>query len=1185
MPLPSNPLLPALDPARSAVVEACAGSGKTWLLVSRMLRLLLAGAAPSELLAITFTRKAAAEMRTRLDVWLTDLALLPDDAAVAFLVQRGLDEASARAALPRARGLLEGVLTARPGPLITTFHGWFFHLLSRAPLSLRLPGEVIEDAVLLRAEAWHTFAETLGQARGGKEETAFAELAADLSLGSLRELLEGMLARRAEWWAAGLGRENPLAATCADLEQRLGVSEAEDVIGELFAAPSDPERPGLCRPSPALPRTPPPHAGEGLGEGATVQASPRRVHRFVEACREYLALVKENHARGLKGDGERAAQLEAALLAIDFAPTLPPTRAFSPDGGGGKGAALARLRAVFLTQKNTVLARKPGNELDRRLGPANAERYLELHHRLGEQVRRAVERLAEQRALRLNRLGLCIGQAYLDAYQRVKAERGGLDFSDGELEAARLLADEEAAAAVLTRLDARWKHLLLDEFQDTNPLQWRILRAWLEAYGADAERPGVFMVGDPKQSIYRFRRAEPRLFEAAAAWLEARFDARRFPQNETRRCAPRVVAWVNALFAERPDYPGFTAHTAHQTRLPGWCELHAEPPAQAAATTTPFRNPLAEPPPVTAHRRAGEAAWVAGRIRAVVGNLQVVSAGAVAPPDPATRPARYADVLVLYASRTDLAVFEDAFRQAGVPYLTDRRGGLLETLEASDLMALLTALMTPLDDLALAHALKSPVFGCTDADLQILSRGGGAWWPGLADWAAADAAPDRVRRAWTLLDGWRALAGELPVHDLLDRVFHEGDVAARYARAVPDTLRAPVLANLDGLLNLSLSLSGGRYPSLSRFLDELRQLRDQAGQDGPDEPPAAAGDAVRLSTIHGAKGLEAPVVFLIKADQAGGSDAHFGVALDWPPDADRPAHFSLHGSAEWRGPGRDDLFERERLQAERERLNLLYVAMTRARQALFVSGVDDGRAESWLAQARDAQERAQREGLPEMAWAAPSPSPGWGRDGGLAARQPAAPPPVFLPMGEGSLRVGARLPPAGPEAEFGIQVHAWLEGVTEGADAAALRARLNLEGRQAESVADVAGRILGLPELAAAFDPARHLRAHNELEFLDREGRIARIDRLVEFEAEVWVLDYKTGGLDEPDLGRRAAPHLPQMAGYLAAARALCPGKAVRGVLAFGDGRAHWLEDGAAAGDGALDGTDTAGRPLPPSAP
>ncbi len=1109
---PDSSLLPALDPARDAVVEACAGSGKTWLLVSRMIRLLLAGAEPSELLAITFTRKAAAEMRERLDAWLADLALLADAEAVDFLVQRGLDEAQAWTRLPAARGLLEKVLAARPGPMITTFHGWFFHLLSRAPLSLRPPGDIIEDAALLREEAWHALAEKLGRERGGAVEAAFAELAAELPLASLRELLDGLLARRAEWWAAGRGSADPVAAACLALEQLLGVREADPVAEDLLDSPA-----------------------------------------FLADCREYLALVARNGAAGLKGDVERAEGLERVI------------RPGAALGGAGK-ARFEALRSVFLTQKNTILVRKPGNEMDKRLGAQGAARYLELHQGLGEQILRTLHRLAEQRALRLNRLGLVVGQAYLDLYQALKAERGGLDFSDGELEAAKLLEDEDAAAAVLMKLDCRWKHLLLDEFQDTNPLQWRILRAWLEAYGLDGTRPTVFMVGDPKQSIYRFRRAEPRLFEAASKWLEHRFAARRFPHNETRRCAPRVVAWVNALFEEREDYPGFARHVAHQTGLSGWCEAHAAPRDEREIPHIPFRNPLLEPPPVAPHKRAAEAAWVAARIRDVVDHLLIG--------DGAAR-ARYADILVLYATRADLAVFENAFRQAGIPYLGDRRGGLLDTLEARDLAALLTVLVTPLDDLALAHCLKSPMFAFTDADLSRLAREedreesgeADSWWRRLEDWARATDAPPRVVRAAALLAGWRDRVGRLPVHDLLDRIFHEADVVERYRAAVPAHLRASVLANLEGFLGLSLALSGGRYPSLPRFLDELRQLRDKAGQDGPDEPPSASGDAVRMLTIHGAKGLEAPVVFLIKADQGGAGDAPFGVALDWPPEDDWPAHFSLYGGAEWRGPGRDGLFERERAQAGRERLNLLYVAMTRARQALFISGVEGGKDGNWLDQARDALERAEMEGLPEMAWATSFPLAQRGSEGDFAALAAdfKSPPAPLLQRGE-IPPVGARLEPAGPEADFGVLVHAWLEGVTEGRDEAALRRRMELDPATAERVAGVAGRILAIPELAPAFDGARHLDARNELEFLDRDGRIARMDRLVEFPAEVWVLDYKTGGLDEPDLARRAAPHLEQMAGYRAAARALHPDKAIRVALVFGDGRVHWVEGAALMG-------------------
>ena len=139
----------------------------------------------------------------------------------------------------------------------------------------------------------------------------------------------------------------------------------------------------------------------------------------------------------------------------------------------------------------------------------------------GEALKKILRRSMEPKVIALNRSLFIVGAAYLDIYQAVKAEQRVFDFADLEWQAYRLLTNEEHAAYLQSRLDARYKHVLLDEFQDTNPLQWSIVQAWLNAYGDDSDKPSMFVVGDPKQSIYRFRRAEPRVFSAARTVLVA----------------------------------------------------------------------------------------------------------------------------------------------------------------------------------------------------------------------------------------------------------------------------------------------------------------------------------------------------------------------------------------------------------------------------------------------------------------------------------------------------------------------------------------------------------------------------------------------------------------------------------------------------------------------------------------
>ena len=219
------------------MVEACAGSGKTWLLVSRMIRLLLAGAAPSTLLAITFTRKAAQEMTDRLHEWLRLLALEDDATVRAFLRERAVPDDEIDALLPRARGLLETVLTAQPGPTVTTFHGWFLDLLKRAPLEAGLPwgAPLLERTSLLQNEVRDRLLARWAGAPESPEGVALLALLDDIGEHNLNALLKSFLQARAEWWAVTDGQSDPVAYALDQLRPGLHADLESDPVAAFWA--------------------------------------------------------------------------------------------------------------------------------------------------------------------------------------------------------------------------------------------------------------------------------------------------------------------------------------------------------------------------------------------------------------------------------------------------------------------------------------------------------------------------------------------------------------------------------------------------------------------------------------------------------------------------------------------------------------------------------------------------------------------------------------------------------------------------------------------------------------------------------------------------------------------------------------------------------------------------------------
>jgi ATP-dependent helicase/nuclease subunit A len=1088
-PRPEHAPLAVLDPARSAVVEACAGSGKTWLLAARIVRLLLAGTPPGEILAITFTRKAAREIEERVVDWLRLLATAPHDEAAAFLAERGAPTDAAT--LAAARGLYECVTTAQPGLAVNTFHGWFLQLVQVAPLSANLAGTTLaEDGARRFDELWQTFAQRLQHEPDSAATQACLRLFAGIGQTATRQLVRNGAARRAEWLAlAGTAADDP-SAEIERLRAQLGVGEPGAALATFFVA----------------------------GWQADFHA--------------YLGFLEMSE---LETDRRFAARLASALSTEE-----------------GEDCFL-QIAGVLLTNTGELRARKPSKSLDKRFGADRATRFLELHAALGARVLAAQAALQEEANFAFNRDALVLLHAFLAHQEAFKADRRQIDFIDAEWRVLQLLSDEGSAAYLQARLDARYRHVLLDEFQDTNPLQWRILLAWLDAY-TDALRPTVFLVGDPKQSIYRFRRAEPRLFATASAFLQERFAACYQARDVTRRNAPPIIDVVNALFGDEPAFQPFRTQSSLADGLPGRVELLplcADAPEQSAEplAASGLRDPLRTPAPVVVDaRREHEAAQLAGRLQAMLGRTLIRERQGTREVE---RPLRCDDVLLLVRTRSQIAVYERALAAAGIPYDAASRGGLLDALEVRDIVALLEFLVTPAADLPLAHALRSPLFACRDDDLlRLAARSEAGWWRRLQAEAADPVAPATLRRAAALIGTWIDAAAALPAHDLLDRIYHEGEVAARYRLAVPEVRRAAALANLEALLQFSLDSGGGRYPSLPRFIDELKALRRAGDDDAPDEgeiamdrnadETQAASGRVRILTIHGAKGLEAPLVWLLDANASPRADGPWEVLVDWPPEGEAPTHFSFVGRKEARGAARAALFEAEAAAAAREELNLLYVAITRARQLFFASGIANDRASAATPYARlqAALDRlgdplAHGDPLPENETLPPVPE-----TGALPVPQAAVP------------AVGERRSPMDAAASFGILLHALLERATEGrAGEDGWWRALGHSDAEFARVRPVAERLLAASALQSFFDPARYLRAWNELALADADGTVLRLDRLVELEDAHWVLDYKSSGA----LTDRLDDYRAQVAAYCRAVAAIFSEKPVRGALIFAD--------------------------------
>ncbi len=1122
----------AAHAATSVWVGASAGSGKTKVLTDRVLNLFLDGATTGRVLCLTFTKAAAAEMSNRINKRLGDWAAADDETLHAQLTSLGRSPDATE--LVRARRLFAQVLDAPGGMRIMTIHAFCQSVLARFPLEANVPPhfEVMADrdaAELLEASRNEMLARARAQTDAGLA-AALAEVTGRIHEVSFPELIADLSYERGRIAACSDhhgGIEGLIDATYALLEIDRSVTPAT-VIADACAAGAFDEA-GLRRAIPALAQ-------------ATGKSDPRTA-----------AIL----AQWLEDPTWRIANF-AAYLAVFLTAEDQPRRRLCT-----KSAAITepRLPDIMTAEQNRILA-----VVDRR--------------------NKATVGLATAALLRL-------AGAIIDIYARRKAERGLLDYDDLILLTRNLLERPGVAAWVLFKLDGGLDHILIDEAQDTNPDQWRIVAGLAAEFFAGAGARDqqrirtIFAVGDIKQSIFSFQRADPAVFEtmrdrfraqvqaAGSAWDDVALDV-------SFRSVGPVLHALDEVFA---------ASAARQGVVPQGTELHHLPVRQREAGRVEVwpllsaRDPIPPQswkPPVervaSDSPRSRLAGLLARRIRDWLDNGEYLAARG--------RPIEPGDIMILV--RTRGAFVEEmvhALKDQSVPVAGVDRMVLTAQLVVMDLVALGDFLLLPEDDLTLATVLKGPLIGLSeDALFELAHYRKGSLWRALCAHAHADSAFGRAHKT---LAAYLGQVDFVPPYD-----FFAGLLAAGGRRRLLARLGPEAEDPLYEFLSLALAYERTNAPTMQGFLHWLAAGDTQVKRDLEQ-----GGGQVRVLTVHGAKGLQAPVVILPDTTQV----------PDRPPRLLWPTGQNLMLWA----PYRDDrdavatsTHQQARATQNDEYRRLLYVAMSRAEDRLYVCGWHAGRAPAagcWYNLVADALkpiaqeirdpflQEAAAEDLGPTVWrleqaqttplASPSkdqtpasetatPLPAWARMPAPAEPDPSRPLAPSRPAGED--------PPVRPPLTAdgvdpyrrGLLIHRLLQSLPDlpAADRPAACERFlaqpahHLDDGEREAIAGEVMAVLSDAAFGRLFGPGS--RAEIPLAgVIGGHGPTAQgvvvsgqVDRLLVTAREVLVLDYKTNR-PPPTQAEDVPPiYLRQMATYRRLLSEIYPQKSVRCALLWTDG-------------------------------
>jgi ATP-dependent helicase/nuclease subunit A len=1118
-----KPLLPlegaqaaASDPKVHAALSASAGTGKTHVLTSRVLRLLLNGTPPSTILCLTFTKAGAAEMANRIGERLAHWVRLPDEALKKELFALGEDNSPP--AVGRARRLFAQVLDAPGGGLrIQTIHSFAQTLLASFPAEAGIapgfrPIEGRAEAELSR----RTLAALLETAEAGGSQRLLDDVSAlSLRLGESGAEDYLMACARAHDATAALDDPDTIEARLLDL---IGV-EVGDVEAEIGRRLSD----------------------EEIDIGNLEQ------------------LMAANLAWGTSTGDKIVANLTA------FIAVTPQSRRDMLDS---VGAGLVTKDGVPCK----VTAKQIAVEPDYQTLVAQFATWL-------GSIRLLV---AAGGLAKIQAAGLRAGQAFARAYVRAKQAQGVAGFDDLIAWTRRLFERPGMGEWVRYKLDQRTDHILVDEAQDTNADQWAIVDALAAEFftgNPEAERHWrtLFMVGDYKQAIYSFQGTDPKEFEQFRATISARaaaliesadeveIRAREFRDlsiDASFRSSPPVLQLVDAVIGEvgframgLPNPPN--PHRSHHSERPGRVELW--PAFEIAASDDDDE---------------GEEGWIddTARLYADAIAKQVKRWLAEAPVMATTgKPLTAGDVLILVRSRTELASLIVARLYAqGVSVAGIDRLHLHKPLAVKDLLSAIAFAVQPLDDLNLASLLVSPLVGWSQEELFELAHDrGGKLWTELA--SRREELPHWTE-AHAILASWLAMADYVTPARFLETILsgpHDG--RRKLLRRLGEAARDPI----EELVATALAFEQEEVASLDRFIAWFGQGDVEVKRD-----PAAPSNAVRVMTIHGAKGLEAPLALLADAthdpDKVGGTSP----VMEFPiPNV---------GEVPIIRPRKDEcapifraLIDTAKDADREEHWRLAYVGLTRAAERLIIAGVKPKRGvpqQSWHAAVARAMQSLgaasnEVEGWgPALVWKGEGPRatrpkagkstlqpitvPSWLRQ---PAPVEARPPRPLAPSQIVEDRDAA--PPPTPEmreaARRGSLLHALFERLPGVAapDRMALALkwleRTGLAEAARQEIADAACSLIADPDYAEIFGPDSLAEAPIAATLPDGRVIAGTVDRLCIGRERVRVVDFKTGRSVPADPASVPAAHRAQMEAYAEALKVIFPGRHIEVSLLY----------------------------------